>query len=282
MRAGAWYNGWDSLIMSDEAVIDRVDEADLEPFIIKWGYVCLERKAAARGLEWWTERFVYPGDPVGEGTKLANAVDAGAKGIVINAEEGAGWQHELGAKASQIVSTIRSRHPQIPIWCAIDTRGDRMTQAYQRALVEECDGVMPMVYPTLFRPSCPADYVQRAFADCLDGAPRNFLGKPVWPVLQAFAEGQAPHPGPAGIRAQIDQAQRRRLPGLTVYTAAAATEDEWRVISQWRRDSQAPAGARETSIAELASRQRSTERRVLALDLRLREMGRAALAHPDK
>lgn len=282
MRAGTWYNRWDRLIMSDVELIDRVDEADLEPFIIKWGYPCLERMAAARGLEWWTERYVLPADPTGEGTMLANAVDAGAKGVVINAEERVGWDRELGDKARQIVATVRTRHPDIPIWCAIDTRLDRMTQPYQRVLVEECDGVMPMIYPTLFRPDLPPDYVRRAFADCLDGSPRDFGGKAVWPALQCFAEGTAPHPGPSGLRAQIEEAEKRRLPGLTFYTAAAATEDEWRVIVEWRRETQAPVSAPETAIAELASNQRSIERRVGAIDFRLSEIGKAATARAPK
>ncbi len=267
MNIAGWYNGYEPFFITTEKVVQRVLDANIEPLIVKYGHADVERAVTAAGSEWWTEKYVKPQRVERDGNQLADAVDAGARGVVINAEEGAGWHLTAGDVMERLIGIVRHRCPSTPIWVSLDTRADRLQQPYERAGVALADGVIPMVYPTLFWPSMPPGYVECAFADCLDG--KDFQGKPVRPAIQAFTEGAAPHPGPLGVRAQLDEVLRRRLDGCSIYTVGAATAEEWNAIRAWYRDHGGVPQAPISEVAELKIQLWGLGQVVMSLDAKV-------------
>src|SRR4030042_1846151 len=88
----AWWNQNHATSFDLSRMVQRAKDARLAGTVIKYGYPHVEAAFTAAGIPWAVERYVYIGNPDGEGQKLANAVNAGAVAAVINAEEGeGGW-----------------------------------------------------------------------------------------------------------------------------------------------------------------------------------------------
>lgn len=153
-------------------------------------------------------------------TALLNAgLDRGAEFAVINAE--VEWESLLDESLMmQLITDIRAQHPGVELYASIDSRGGRMQTPALRALIRECTGVMPEVYPKAFRPAMPPGSVAAAFVDSVDHG--DFQGKPVLPSLQTY-DGI----GAAAVTEQVAQCVRDRCIGWQAYTLAHATDEEW-------------------------------------------------------
>ena len=228
----AWHNNWSTMPLAK--CVERAQRAKIEGVIVKYGAPATEKAYSAGGVRWATERYAYRDDPVGEGTKLANAVDAGAQFAVINAEEGpGGWGPltDTGPAMTALIDTFRARHPGTPLYASIDTRGDRLRHPYQQVMLLRCNGVMPMIYPGAFRPSQPDGYITLAVVECLQG--KDFYNLPVFPTLQSYPwewpknSGQIHTMGPEGIRLQATGAGIYCPEGINFYTIHHATDAEW-------------------------------------------------------
>jgi hypothetical protein len=215
---GAWYNqfGWLSL----DKMVERARSLPLPYITIKYGYPGVERAFAAAGIPWGTERFVYPDQPVEEATMLANAIDAGGRFAVVNAEDWAGWAETDITPMRTLLDVLFYRHPDLQVFASIDSRGDRNNLPFQHELISRCTAVLPMIYPLAFYQSRPPLYVRAAFSTCLDG--KDFLGKPVYPTIQTY-DGI----GTPAVAQEIAEVRYRGLPGYNIYTLGHATDDEW-------------------------------------------------------
>ena len=219
MRAagiGAWWNQYGSLSLAQ--CVERARLLPLQYIIVKDGYPQYEEAYRAAGIPVAIERFVYPDQAYLEGLMLANAVARGARFIVVNAEEWAGWS--LAAPMRVLLDALYEKYPDVEVYASVDTRGGRNLLPFQRELITRSVGVMPMIYPKAFRPEVPFGYVAQAFADCLDG--QEFYGKPVIPTIQAYD-----NIGWAAVGLEILEAHTRNLHSLNIYTIGHATDDEW-------------------------------------------------------
>lgn len=233
----AWHNNYNTLPLAK--CVERAQRAKIEGVIVKYGSPATEKAYANGGIRWATERYVYSNDPEGEGTRLANAIDAGGAFAVINAEEGpGGWgptEYTRGAM-NAIINTFRARHPRVPIYASIDTRGDRLSHPYQQVMLLRCNGIMPMIYPGAFRPSQPDGYITLAVIECLQG--KDFFHLPVFPTFQSYSwewpkgSGQIRILGPAGIQRQaaLLQPYGVEIQGFQFYTIHHATDAEWDAV----------------------------------------------------
>ena len=197
---------------------------------------CLERAKDVRGVivkaGWWhefdefravgpvaIERYVYPDNVPNEIVMLCAGLDRGAEFAVINAE--AEWEgFTTEEPMMQLVNGIRARNPGAELYASIDSRGNRTRTPCLRALIRECTGVMPEVYPKAFRPSMPPGAVPAAFVDSI--AAKDFQGKPLLPTLQTY-DGI----GAIAVTEQIAQCERPGYQGWQAYTIAHATDAEW-------------------------------------------------------
>jgi hypothetical protein len=204
-------------------MVARAIQLPLSYVIVKYGYPQYEALLKAANIPHAVERFVYADQPEAEGAMLANAVDAGAAFVVINAEGGGGWEDADATVMWRMLGTFRARHPHIELYASIDTRGGRPDLPAMRALIDACVGIMPMVYPWDFEQSVTA-----AFAAALDHF--NPRGKPVIPTIQTYPNDDGPRPGFIGVKAQIAEVHRRGLPGYNIYTLGHAADDEWRAL----------------------------------------------------
>jgi len=227
----AWHNNYSTLPLAK--CVERAQRAKIEGVIVKYGMPATEKAYTAGGIRWATERFASANNPISEGNKLADAVDAGAAFAVINAEEGGGWGPlaDTGPAMTTLINTFRTRHPRVLLYASIDTRSDRLSHPYQQVMLHRCDGVMPMIYPGAFRPSQPDGYITLAIVDCLQG--KSFGGLPVFPTLQSYPwewpknSGQIRTMGPEGIRLQATGAGIYFPEGISFYTIHHATDAEW-------------------------------------------------------
>jgi hypothetical protein len=119
-----------------------------------------------------------------------------------------------------LIATFRQRRPDTELYASVDTRGNRMALPFMRVLASHITAWLPEVYPLAFRPARPAGFVERAFADCLDG--KDFGGIPVLPTIQTY-DGI----GAQAVVDQVAEVNRRGLPGYQAYTIAHATDEEW-------------------------------------------------------
>lgn len=227
---GAWHNQYNNRSLTE--CVERAQRARLDFVIMKYGYPVYERAYQEAGIPWATERFVYADQPENEGGMLADAVDAGACFAVINAEEGGGWEvaENGAAKMAWVIHTFRLRHPEVPLYACLDTRGDRLSHPYQQMALERCDGIMPMIYPGAFYRHQPGGYIAQAFDDALAG--KDFGDQRVYPVLQSYGwdypPGQSRTMGANGITVQ--DALAGVYPGHSFYTLHHATDAEWDAV----------------------------------------------------
>lgn len=219
MWKAAWYNGLGNF--SPSQVVERAQRAKLDAVIVKYGYPNVERALTDAGIGWGTERYVYPSQPISEATMLANAVDAGAKFVVINAE--VEWEYTTGEPMAQLIYALRHRHPHIPIYACTDTRGNRLSLPYQQVLAEHCQGWMPMVYPKAFYPAMTDSSVGWAFRDSL--TPLALTDIPIFPAIQTYD-----NIGPDAVREQVEYCELMECSGYSAYTIEHATEAEWEVL----------------------------------------------------
>lgn len=220
----AWWNQYAPLPI-ETCVARAVAAKDVvHGVIVKAGYY---RVAALpfieAGIPVAADSYVKPDHPLAWGSHLGTAArDWGAKFAVINAEHE--WESlsagEARAAMVLLVMAVRDAGFQGELYASVDTRGTRVTLPYQRVLLEETVGFMPMVYPKAFRPSMPDGAVSLAFEDCLDGI--VFRVKPVLPTIQTYGGI-----GEAAVREQLAEVERRRLPGCQAYTIGHATDAEW-------------------------------------------------------
>jgi hypothetical protein len=240
----AWHNQFSSLPLAK--CVERAQRAKIEGVIVKYGMPNVEQAYKVGGIKWATEVYAYISQPQLEGGRLADAVDAGAAFAVINAEEGpGGWgpSETTRLAMSILINTFRNRHPTVPLYASIDTRGDRLNHPYQQIMLQACDGIMPMQYPGSFYPSQPANYIDAAVSNCLAG--KDFRGKLVFPTLQSYSwewpkdSGQIHSIGPSGIQRQVAllQPYGAEIQGFQFYTIHHATDAEWdavcRVVAAW-------------------------------------------------
>jgi hypothetical protein len=218
MRAagiGAWHNQYGSLSLAQ--CVERARLLPLQYIIVKDGYPQYEAAYRAAGIPVAIERFVYSDQAYTEGKLLADAVARGAHFIVVNAEEGGGWE---SAGPMRILLDALYSYADVEVYASVDTRGGRNLLPFQRELITRSAGVMPMIYPKAFRPEVPFGFVAQAFADCLNG--QEFYGRPVIPTIQAYD-----NIGWAAVGLEILEAHERGLYSLNLYTIGHATDDEW-------------------------------------------------------
>ena len=227
---GAWYNGDGSLDTDVAAEVARAQAARLNYLVIKYGNPLVEQAFSAGGIMWGTERFVYANDPAGEATMLANAVDAGARFAVINAESGGGFgpDQASGDAMTALIDAFRARHADTPLYACIDTRGPRTSDPYEQVMRARCDGWMPMCYSLQFYPTRPAGYVHSGIGDAL--APTTpGLGIAIHPVLQAYGGI-----GANDLLQEVREAAPYGLGSISFYTIGHATDDEWQQVVNLR------------------------------------------------
>ncbi len=227
---GAWWNQHSNI--NGQALIDRIQQAQLDFMVVKAGYIDIERTLTRAGVRWGTERYAYPSQPRLEAQYLGNAVRRGAEFIVINAEKE--WE-PLGSGARTLmqnfISQIRGQVGRgVELYASVDTRGGRIDLPHQRVLAAEITAWMPMIYPEEFYPARfkPRTHVPRAFSDSLDDG-QNFGGLPVLPTIQT-SRGI----GAEAVSLQIAECERRGLRGYQAYTIGHATADEWQAFSEER------------------------------------------------
>lgn len=224
-------------------VARRARLAGVNTIIVKYGDPAFERALATEGMRWATERFAYASQGAAEGRMLADAADAGAAFAVANCEpnDGGGWEAPRAATAIRaLIDSFRARHADVPLYVCADLRRGRSLDApfVREAARGGIDGWMPMVYPKAFGQSVPA-----AFDAALPGA--TYLGLPCAPVLQTY-DGI----GPAGLRAQLDEARRRGAASCSLYLLETATDDELRAVADAAR-AVTPADLQAAALAYL-------------------------------
>jgi hypothetical protein len=202
-----------------DEVVRRARLARLDGLIIKYGDPAFESAVAAAGIAWGVERFAYAAQAAREGAMLADAIDAGATFAVANCEpnDGGGWGGDGADVAVRaLIDAFRARHATVPLHIAADLRRGRSLDApfAREAARGGIDGWMPLVYPKAFGQS-----VGDAFDAAYPG-PR-YLGLPCAPVIQTY-DGV----GPALVREQIAEAQRRGAAALSIYVVETASDDE--------------------------------------------------------
>lgn len=173
-KRGAWIN---QFAQPDAALFtERARQVDY--VVIKYGLAFYEAAARAAGVPWVAERMGDMGAGSQNGpdnaelfaNQLADqALQPGCIAAVINLEEAdGGWHNDDGSATRHLIATFRARAPGVPIFASLDTRGGRPDSPYQVACADECDGLMPMIYPQAFRPDGRFGFVQKAFDDCLN------------------------------------------------------------------------------------------------------------------
>jgi hypothetical protein len=223
MRLVGWcHNGYHNA--SPEDVLRRARVGQLDGLIIKYGDPEFELAITAAGISWGSERFAYVSQAAREGAMLADAVDAGAAFAVANCEpnDGGGWGEPGAADAIRsLIAAFRARHASVPLYIAADLRAGRSLDApfVHEAVRSGIDGWMPLVYPKAFGQTAAA-----AFDAAYPGA--RYLDIPCAPVIQTY-DGV----GPALVRDQIAEAQRRGAKSLSIYVVETASDDELRAIS---------------------------------------------------
>ena len=211
----AWWNHYGSVPLP--VCVERARQ--VEGVIVKSGYI--EAFAAFRnaGIRVATERYVYPTQTLADARALAADVRAGAAFAVIDAE--VEWEQLDDTAMHTLCNNLKRLAPGVEIYASLDTRGDRTSRPYARALLQHAAGVIPMVYPLAFYPTRPDRFVAAAFRDCLEDG-QNFAGLPVLPTLQTY--GGIGH---VDTGRQIVETVRRDFEGCQAYTIAHATDQEW-------------------------------------------------------
>jgi len=251
---GAWWNAFGNVSIAK--CIERA--ACLDYVIIKRGYPDVEDAFRAAGIRYGTERFVYPSQPLAEAKMLADAVDAGAQFVVVNAEDWFDWgaQH-TGETMRILLDELWRRYPGLEVYASVDTRADRNYLPFQAELLERCTAVLPMIYPFTFYPRRPSGYVERAFSDCLDD--KEFYGKPVIPTIQIYGSI-----GLDAVRAELEELSRRGFTNYNLYTICHATDAEWTVVQKQARQEEIML---QDQINELKTKTDATNHRVDVLQV---------------
>jgi hypothetical protein len=229
----AWWNHYGTVPLP--VCVERARQ--VAGVIVKSGYTEAFTAFRAAHVRVATERYVYPTRPLEDARALAADL-AYADFVVIDAE--LEWEQLDGAAMHTLCNELKRLAPGVEIYANLDTRGDRMTRPYARALLEHATGVMPMIYPLAFYDTRPTGYVAAAFRDCLEDG-QNFAGKPVLPTIQTYAAI-----GHADTGRQVDEVVRRGLRGCQAYTISHATSAEWAAFHE------APADAAQEARMEAA------------------------------
>jgi hypothetical protein len=244
VRTLGWcHNGYHNRPAAEVARRARV--ARLDALIVKWGDPAFERELVAHGIAWASERFTYASMAALEGSRLADAVDAGAAFAVANCEpnDGGGWEGQGAAKAVRLlIDTFRRKHAETPLYVCADLRRGRSLDSpfVREASRGGIDGWMPMVYPGAF-----GQTVASAFDAAYPGA--TYLRLPCEPVLQAYGDT-----GATPLGEQIAEARRRGARAFSIYTVETASERDLEAAA-WAKAG-APADAetlRATALAYL-------------------------------
>ena len=219
----AWWNQYGSV--SVDKCIDRAKEAGLDGVIVKVSYPRVQEQFQRADIVVATEEYCLPIRPKEHGTRLASAVQNGAKFAAINAE--VEWERagqSSGAPMETLIGTFRDIHPSIELYASVDTRGNRTLLPYQRILAEHIVGWMPMIYPLSFYHARQQGWIAQAFKDCLDTGQR-WDDIPVLPTIQTYD-----NIGKGAVELQIRECEDRKVKGYQAYTICHATDEEWAVI----------------------------------------------------
>jgi len=222
-KKGAWINQF-AMPTPDQLMV-RAPAVDY--LIIKYGMRQYELAANVKGWPWLAERMAEGG--AGDQTAPARAEmygqqlaeqanQPGCVGAVINLEESdGGWHTDDGTATLKLIRKYRSLCNK-PLYASLDTRGNRPNYPYQRVCAEQCDGVMPMVYPKAF-----GQTAAQAFAASLNALFRSMWNsKPIIPTIQSYDAIT-----PQGVVDQMITAGRYSVSGVSVYTLGHATNSEW-------------------------------------------------------
>jgi hypothetical protein len=242
-------------------MVQRAKDARLDGVIVKYGYPKTEQAFTAANIPFAVERYVYPAQPEAEAQRLANAVDAGAVAVVINAE--VEWEPLGPEPMERLITAFRARHPTVELYASVDTRGNRLALPYQRVLAQHVAGWLPMVYPAAFYPVRASGFVTWAFHDCLDG--KDFGSIPVLPTIQTY-DGI----GAIAVAEELAEVKRRGLSGCQAYTIAHATDEEWAEFTRQEEDPMT-----EADKTELALRRAAANLAKLTVDLKWQEVADA-------
>ena len=236
---GKWAWAWNYAQIGEDAVIQRAVDANLVGLFLKVGadsarktqFRRMAGKSKSKGLKVIGELFGDPAQPRREAETLSWAIDQGAAGACLNAE--GVWEHKPGI-ADQFCKRFRQLKPDSPLFAATDIRIGRLRDHYHIELSKHVDGFVPMIYPSLFRPSKPAGYIRTGWIAVMNSW-KNESDKlarkpPLFPAVQSFTDGNAPGVGPDGIDEQYRLAKEFEMPGISWYTVEDSTPAEWKRV----------------------------------------------------
>lgn len=227
---GKWAWAWNEPQIGEDEVVRRAVDAGLAGVLLKIdnNFLGMLRNARDRGLLVIAELYGYPASAREHAETLSWAIDQGASGACLNAESP--WE-TVGGAAETFCRRFRELKPDAPLFAATDFRLERLRADYHIELSRYVDGFVPMIYPSLFRPSQPPGYIEQAWQDVMEcwstKSERLARRPPVFPAVQCFTDWNAPGVGTEGIDEEYRQAERYDVPGVSWYTIEDAAPEEW-------------------------------------------------------